>query len=424
MSHSNNLFDAIEGHRQWALELLQDLVRIPSLEGAEKPCQELIATKLKELGLNVDVWVPSGDELSSHKAYVPSQFGYEDRPNVVGKLSGRGDGRSLILSGHVDVVPTGPIESWTHSPWSGDFEDGKVYGRGACDMKGGVVSNLLAVAALQTIGVKLDGDLLVASVVDEESGGNGTLACVLRGYVGDACIFTEPTGLSQMAISGRGAQFFRITVPGQAGGIEYKHMLVNPISKAIRVYEAVETYSTMRESVVAHPLYGENNETKVPTGICKFHAGEWPSTIASHAVLEGTIECLPGENIHTIKQEFKTFMQEWSSKDPWFADHPLEIEWFGLWFEAAEIDREHPLVTTIADLAQQTTGSRPEIQGGGGSDLRIPILYGNTPTVLFGPGGGLIHSSDEWVDFEQVVTCGRILADVAINWCGGHKRLE
>ena len=106
MSRSNNLSHAIEGHRQWALELLQDLVRIPSLEGEEKPCQELIATKLKELGLNVDVWVPSGDELASHKAYVPSQFGYEDRPNVVGKLSGQGNGRSLILSGHVDVVPT------------------------------------------------------------------------------------------------------------------------------------------------------------------------------------------------------------------------------------------------------------------------------------------------------------------------------
>ncbi len=424
MSRGEDLARAIEDRREWALELLRRLIRIPSLEGAEKPCQEVVAATLRELGLDVDVWSPSIEELAAHPAYVPTEIGYANRPNVVGALAGLGDGRSLILSGHVDVVPTGPPELWTHSPWSGHVADGRVYGRGARDMKGGVVSNILAVAALQALGLRLAGDVRVASVVDEEAGGNGTLACVLRGYTGDACIFTEPTGLDRMAISGRGAQFFRITVPGQAGGTEYKHALVNPIDKAIGVYQAVEAYAVMRESAVSHPLYDGTGETKVPTGICRFHAGEWPSTIAARAVLEGTIECLPGEDIQQVKQAFKAFLQEWSSTDAWFAGHPLEVEWFGLWFEAAEIAPDHPVVTTIAGVARRVTGSAPAIRGGGGSDLRVPILYGDTPTVLFGPGGGLIHSSDEWVDFEQVLTCARILAETALAWCGEASNSE
>jgi acetylornithine deacetylase len=404
------LAEAVEAHRNEALELLQELVRTPSLEGDERACQEIVAGKLTELGLALDVWSADDEELAAHPAFIPTGRSYRDRPNVVGVLHGSGAGRSLILNGHVDVVPTGAEETWTHSPWSGHFEQGRVYGRGACDMKAGIVSNILAARAVMACGIRLQGDLIIESVVDEEAGGNGTLACVMRGYRGDACIFTEPTGLTQMAISGRGAQFFRITVPGQEGGVEYKHQLINPIAKA--------AYSIMRESVVSHPLYDHAYHTKVPTGICKFHAGEWPSTVASRAVLEGTIECLPGEDIHAVKGAFETYLMEWSAKDPWLKDHPLKLEWFGLWFDAAEIPPDHTLVEELSRVTESVTGQTPLVRGGGGSDLRLPILYGDTPAVLFGPGGGMIHSTDEYVEFEQVVSCAKILAGFALEWCG------
>ncbi len=213
-------------------------------------------------------------------------------------------------------MPIGPPETWTHGPWSGDFVDGKVYGRGSADMKGGCVSNILAVKALQNSGVNLKGDLILESVVDEEAGGNGTLACVLRGYTADACNFTEPSSLVNAAISNRGAQYFRITVPGQEGGTEYKHELVNPITKAIEVFQAVEAYSIMREFSVSHPLYDPFYFTKVPLGICKIQAGEWPSTVASQCVMEGTIECLPGEDIHEIKRISNIFFWNGQLKIP------------------------------------------------------------------------------------------------------------
>jgi acetylornithine deacetylase len=410
--------EAIETHRQEALALLRALIRVPSLEGNEKPCQDILDHKLREIGLAVDTWAPSDKALQAHPAYVPTGRSYADRPNVVGVAHGAGGGRSLILNGHVDVVPTGPTETWQHGPWSGDYVDGRVYGRGSADMKGGLVASVLAAMALKTAGIQLKGDLIVESVVDEEAGGNGTLAAVMRGYTGDACIFTEPTGLKRLAVSNRGAQFFRIIVPGEEGGIEYKHQLVNPIAKGLEVFNAVEAYSIMRESVVSHPLYETVYNTKVPTGICRFIAGEWPSTIASQATLEGSIECLPGEDIHAVKDAFRKYIEMWSAKDEWFSAHPLKLEWFGLWFDSAEILPDHPMVTTLARIAESVTGEAVIVGGAGGCDLRLPVKYGNTPAVLFGPKGAMIHSTDEYVEFEQVLTCAKVLALMACEWCG------
>ena len=418
MTKYDRIDRAIESHRAEALRLLQDLVRIPSLEGEEKPCMDLLEAKLREMGLEVDRWSPDDDELAAHPAFVPTGFSYAERPNVVGVCRGSGGGRSLKFNGHLDVVPIGPAELWQHGPWSGEYSDGKVWGRGSADMKGGVVSNLLCARALGTAGIQLQGDLILECVVDEESGGNGTLASVMRGYSADACIFTEPTGLDKVAVSNRGAQFFRITVPGEEGGIEYKHQLTNPIQKAFEVFQAVEAYSIMRESVVSHPLYDEIYFTKVPTGVCKIMAGQWPSTIASQALLEGSIECLPGEDIHAIKADFKQYIMEWSAKDPWFREHPLGIEWFGLWFDSAQIDPNHPMVGALSQAAKSVTGRDVVVGGSGGCDLRLPVLYGDTPAVLFGPSGAMIHSTDEYIEFEQVIDCARVLARMAVDWCG------
>lgn len=409
---------AVEQLRDEGLALLQELVRVPSLEGNEKPCQEIVAKHLRDMQLEVDMWTPVDAELEAHPAYVPTGKSYQERPNVVGVRRGMGSGRSLKLNGHVDVVPTGPAETWSVAPFGGEYINGRVYGRGSADMKGGVVANILMAKALKTAGIELKGDLIIEIVMDEEAGGNGTLAAVMRGYSADGCIFTEPTGLHRIAVSNRGAQYFRITVPGQEGGTEYKHQLVNPITKGMEVFQAVEAYSIMRESQVSHPLYDGFHDTKVPTGICKFHCGEWPSTIASQAILEGTIECLPGENIHAVKEDFKKYIMEWSAKDVWFKENPLKIEWFGLWFDAAEIAPDHPLVNTIIAVTQDVAGITPEPKGGGGCDLRLPVLYGNTPAVLFGPAGAMIHSTDEYIEFEEVIRCTKVLANIAVHWCG------
>jgi len=421
MSLKANIDQVVEDMREEILSLLQRLVQIPTLAGDEGPAQDIIWEKVKSLQMEMDRWDPPDDELARHPAYVPVDKPYNNRPNVVGRYRGSGEGRSLILNGHVDVVPTGPEEHWTSSPWSANFVDGKIYGRGSADMKGGLTSAIFAVQALQKAGIRLKGDLIVESVVDEETGGNGTLACILRGYKADGMIFAEPSSLGAIAVSNRGAQYFRITVSGQEGGIEYKHDLVNPITKAFELFQAVEAYSIMRESVVSHPLYDFLYNTKVPLGICKIQGGEWPSTVPSQVVLEGSIECLPGEDIQVVKEGFKKYLMEWNAKDPWLKEHPIKLDWFGLWFEAAEIAPDHQLPGMLAATAAEVTGNTPLIGGAGGCDLRLPILHGSTPAVLFGPAGGLIHSFDEYVEFEQVVACTKIFARFAMDWCGTEK---
>jgi acetylornithine deacetylase len=409
---------AVENLREEALALLQTLVRIPTLPGKEKGVQDVIAVRMIEMGLALDIWDPVDPELKTHPAYVPSDISYDGRPNVVGTWKGSGGGKKLIFNGHVDVVPTGEEKKWTHSPWGGDYIDGKVYGRGAADMKAGCVVNLMVVKALKNAGVKLKGDVILESVVDEENGGNGTLACVLRGYTGDGMVFSEPSADFALGIAQRGAQFFRLKIAGVEGSIEGRYDLVNPIGKALQVYQAVEAYSIWRESTVSHALYDPYYKVKVPLAICKIHGGEWASTIPSSCVLEGSIEALPGEDIEVVKAGFKNYLGALSLQDAWFDQHPIEVEWWGLRLESAEVSIEHPLVQAAAREIEGVIGHPPIIGGGGGCDLRLPVLYGHTPAVIYGPRGGMVHCVDEYVEFEQVITCTKVLANLAVSWCG------
>lgn len=418
MELRERIHETIVNLRQEALTLLQTLVRLPTLPGQEKLAQDVIAAQMQKLGLALDIWDPVDAELQAHPAYVPSELPYVGRPNVVEVWRGTGGGRSLIFNGHVDVVPTGAPEKWTHGPWSGDYVDGKVYGRGAADMKAGCVVNLLVVQALQQAGIRLRGDLILQSVVDEENGGNGTLACVLRGYTGDGMVFTEPSSDFALGIAQRGAQFFRLRVAGVEGSIEGRLELVNPIGKALQVYQAVEAYAAMRQAQVSHPLYDPYYRFKVPLAICKIHGGEWPSTIPATCVLEGSIEALPGEDIEQVKADFKAYLQALGLYDPWFEQHPIEVEWWGLRLESAEVPLDHPLVQAAAEEIAAVKGFPPIIGGGGGCDLRLPVLYGNTPAVIYGPRGGMVHCIDEYVEFEQVLTCAEVLANLAVRWCG------
>ncbi len=418
MDTSERIDRAVESLRAEALVLLQTLVRIPTLPGKEKAAQDVIAEVMKAMGLALDIWDPVDEKLQAHRAYVSTDIPYTGRPNVVGTWKGSGGGRKLIFNGHVDVVPTGEEGKWTHSPWSGDFVDGRVYGRGSADMKAGCVVNLMVVRALQKAGVRLQGDVILESVVDEENGGNGTLACVLRGYTGDGMVFTEPSGDFALGIAQRGAQFFRLKIAGIEGSIEGRYDLVNPIGKALQVYQAVEAYSLWRESTVSHPLYDPYYKVKVPLAICKIHGGEWASTIPSACYLEGSIEALPGEDIETVKAGFKQYLAALSLQDAWFEQHPVEVEWWGLRLESAEVSVDHPLIQIAVREIEQVTGNAPIIGGGGGCDLRLPVLYGNTPAVIYGPRGGMVHCVDEYVEFEQVITCTRVLARLAVAWCG------
>ena len=414
------LIAAAETKRERVAEVVAEAVRIPSVMGEEGPLADWFERQARRLDVEVDGWAPDEDALRAHPAYVPVEYGYRDRHNVVATRKGTGGGQTLILYSHIDTVPVDPNTHWTHDPYSGDIVDGRVYGRGAADMKGGAAVALVTLEILDELEIRFPGDVAAHFLLDEEAGGNGTLAAIQRGHYGpDAgCIMLEPTSPELMLISGRGAQFFRITVAGEEGGTEYHRDLVSAIDAAYIVYNAVKHYARMREAAVSNPLYEGRERTTVPTAICTIQAGAWPSTVPGEAVMEGTIECLPGEDIHQVVNDFERYLREIAADDPWLKDHPLTFERFGLWFEAAGIQPDDPFVLALQRASRRALGHEPRVLGGGGSDLRLPILYAGCPTVLWGPGGGPIHSVDEWVSIDQLVDMLKASLVAAVEWCG------
>lgn len=407
---------ALVEERERVTHLISDLVRIPSVND-ESGVKNYIEHFFSVMEFSVDVWEPLVQELSRHPAFVPVDYDYTERKNMVVMIKGQGGGRSLTLNGHMDVVPADPAGVWKHTdPFSGAIDNHRVYGRGSVDMKAGLAIMMVLAKVIRDLQIKLKGDLQLQFVVDEENGGNGTLACITRGYRSDATVFLEPTSPNYLVISSRGAHFFRIIVPGVEGGIEYQYSIPNAIDKAMTLFQAVKDYALWRASHADSPLYA-HDPTKIPAAICKIYAGNWPSTLPAQCVMEGSIECLPGEDIDQICQQFSSFIYEVARQDEWMRQHPPTVEWFGLRYEAGLTDPNHELVRLLTTITQKNLGITPQVVGGGGSDLRLPVLYAQSPSVLFGPAGGAIHSTDEYVEIDSVMDVLRVLGEFILQWC-------
>ena len=205
--------EAVEARRGDAVRLLQELVRVPSVTGEEGAVQEVIAGEFEKRGYAVERCVASAEQVSSYQDHVGEPGNLEARPSIVAKRVGRGGGRSLLLNAHVDTVENGDPDTWTYGPLSGEVVGDRLYGRGSCDMKGGLATHIAALDVLDALGVELDGDVTVAATVGEEDGGVGALATVLDGHRADAALITEPTRLALVPAQG-GALVFRLTIFG------------------------------------------------------------------------------------------------------------------------------------------------------------------------------------------------------------------
>lgn len=411
---------AIDKRLEMAIRITQDLTRLPSI-GDEGAVSAYIKGFLTARGIQYDSFEPDMGKLRPLRGFVPVDYGYEGRENVVAVISGRGGGKSLALNGHMDTVPADDVK-WKHgSPFSGALEDGKIYGRGSLDMKCGIAIALVLLDALTGCGISLDGDLQFHFVVDEENGGNGTLAVLDRGYRPDAIIFLESTSPGIIVAANRGAQFFKITVPGVETGVLRMASNVNAIDKAALIINGVRGYYEKRNAAVSHPLYEVYHElglTVVPVSICTINGGNWPSTLPGKIVMRGTIECLPGEDITEEKEKFKAYLEGIFDSDDWMKLNRPEIEWFGLQFEASENKMPCAIAETVRREAKIILGNEPVVTGAGGCDLRIPLLGYGIPSILYGAGGSNEHSTNEYVDIESIALTAKIIARAVLRWCG------
>jgi acetylornithine deacetylase len=399
------------------LEVLCQLVAIPSLSGKETPAQEYVAAQMEQCGLSVDVWELDFEHLRQHRAFS-AEVEREHGLGVVGMMGGESGGRSLILNGHVDVVPAGEEANWTYPPWQGSIDSGHVYGRGTADMKGGLCCALFAAKALSDTGVRLKGRLMIESVIGEEDGGVGTLAAVLRGYTADGAVVMEPTELAVVPAQA-GALNFRVTVPGRSAHGALREEGVSAIEKSIPIYQALLALEHERNQNVPDPLYAQYT---LPYALCigTMRAGTWASTVAESLTFEGRYGLAVGEDIAAARRSLEETIVRTAHADPWLREHPPLVEWWGGQFEPASIPVDHPIVETVCSAYSTITGTPARVEGVTyGADMRLLVNEGNTPTVLFGPGDvRKAHCPDEYVPVEQLVTAARTLALIALRFCG------
>jgi acetylornithine deacetylase len=412
------LVQTIDRNRDQAIAFLQQIVSIPSVTGDEGAIQAFLAVHLRTMGLNVDMWETDWEALKKHPGYRPVTRGYEGRPNIVATLKGSGGGRSVLLNGHTDVIPVGKGEGWSADPWSAHISDGRIYGRGAADMKSGVASHILALEALKAAGIKLKGDVLLNLVIDEEVSGHGTLDTVARGYHADAGISGETSDLAvQPACIGR--IWFEIEIRGKAAGIQKRYEGISGIALGNKIVKAVEELEAIRVATVRHPLY-PNALDSLPCIIGSFSAGHYPSAFPDTCLLKGSIGTLPNEDHEGVKQSLVAQIAKAAAADPWMKDHPPAVRFVGYDAEASEIARNHPIVELVCRNYTEITGKPPTISGRqGAADTRFLNKYANTPTVIFGPGStAVMHSNDEYVSIEDYVTAIKVMALSIADWCG------
>lgn len=411
---------AVEAARAEQVAFLQKMVQTASLPDHEHAVQHLVAEKLKSLGLGVE-FVPSHfDELRHHPAFGDDGFSPTERINVVGRWrgSGSGEGHSLILNGHVDVVPVGDPTLWEASPWSGTIRNGRLYGRGACDMKAGLCAGIFAIQALQQLGYRPARDVLVESVIGEESGGIGTLTTIIKGYTADAALLLEPTRLEISPVQS-GALTFRLTVHGRSIHAAMKPYGVSAIEKFTLLFQTIQQLETERHRAFKHELYADPNNI-APINIGTVRGGEWHSTVPEEVVAEGRMGVLPGESNDVARQALEGVIMAAAQADPWLSQHPPKIEWFEGQFESGQTPLDHPFLQTLGAVHQQVTGAAPVWRGVPyGSDMRLFTNHAKIAATHYGPGDvGLAHAANENVPLDEVLTVTKVVAKTIAEWCG------
>ena len=440
-----------------SVEELRALVRIPSLTGEEGPAQQYMADKLQRLGAKTtiaepdiaamferfpdvaqypthwqhDLILPYGD-LPSYAALresgLESVLNYRGRPNVVGVFAGSGDGRSLILNGHIDTVTLEPIGDWTKQPFGAEIEDGLMYGRGTSDMKGGLMAALMALTYLREAGVTLFGDVTFQSVVNEEHAGNGTLDLVCRGYTADAAIVLEPTNNS-IAVSHPGGLYWQVTVPGTArspgarwqNGIKHGTSAIEKLPGIIDALLAVEAHYN------AAMITGTNDPTAVAPFslvIGKVLGGYYETVTAAEAQLRGGAYFQPGVGqIRDVMKSFTESIGQANRRDAYLAGNPAKLEFL----HHDDSTQQSPDIAIAAAMSESLArlGAAGDIRPGPfACDMRHLVNQGGIPAVIFGPGTiAQAHKPDEHIAISEYLECIEYLIDFIPAWCSLRPEL-
>jgi acetylornithine deacetylase len=446
----NEIVSSVDKNREAYFELLQNAVKIPSLTGEEGNAQEFIADCLKNLGMAVQCWEPNMAEIFrmfpeaaqypthwQHDLILPydtlpsyeeligsgkqSVLNYKNRPNVLGRLPGKGGGKSLLINGHIDTVTVEPRSDWAQDPFGAHIDGDRLYGRGSADMKGGLIAALCAVQSLVECGAELKGELLFSSVVNEEHAGNGALSMICRGIAADAAIVCEPSG-NNVFTATPGDVYWDVTVKGRprSPGARWKGREQEGVSAIEKLPPIVEGLLNLEKEYnlkTPDPLYSDNNAFSCVIG--EISGGTYATVTASKCTMRGCVYFCHGlGTVQEIMNDIKFYIQAATEKDPWFEKYPACVS-FLHHRNSSKCPPEHGIIETVGEAIQAATGRLPKVGGAPyGSDMDMLINQAGIPTVILGPGSiAQAHKADEYVSIEQYISCIKALSLSMYRWC-------
>jgi|LDZT01.1.fsa_nt_gi acetylornithine deacetylase len=399
------------------IEYAKKIISFPTISGKEFKAQNYVKEVLKSLEFQkIDIWDPDINQLKKHPAFISERKNFNNSPNVVGIKKGTGGGKSLILNSHIDIVPEGDINNWTVDPFKGIVKNGNIYGRGVSDMKGSHAPIFIVLRALQEIGLELKGDIIFESVIEEEAGGVGSLACAIKGYKADAAIIPEPSDFN-ICPAQQGSTWFRITIHGKAAHGGKRYLGESAIEKIPFIINSIRELEKYINEKYYTDLY-KGNPMPFCINIGKINGGNWPSAVPDEVKIEGRMGIPPAISLQEAWRLFEEWIINGSRKDPWLKIHQPIIEWFGAYWDSAQIDEKDQIVDIIKECYRNTLKEEPLVSGTPwGTDAAMLTKYSNTPTVIFGPGA-TAHDADENVPINKLMDYAKILSCILINWCG------
>lgn len=428
----------LDAEPDWTVDLASRLVRIPSvnpkfptgngdvdISGREAEVQALLDGELRALGLTTRQW----DALPG-------------RPNLVAKTPAGDPDKSLILCGHVDVVPVGDASAWSWPPFSGEVRDGRLLGRGSQDMKAGLACCVGAIRAIRKAGIELDGQFALHSVVDEEAGGFGARSAVAEGEHAAAVIVAEP-GQGEIFLCQGGLEWLRVTIRGRQGHSAYRYTGYwpqphaartgnEPVSAAdiaTRFLMALRDYEAGVARSKSHPLMpaGVNH---FGVGVVQIGAGMGadglpqilsnPGIVPDVAVIDIDMKFLPHEKTAEVRADFEAFVAGFCASDPWLRDNPITVEWdlYGLHFPPMNTSPDHPIVGSIRAARERLGHAQTILRGSIGVTDGAHYAAAGMQALRYGPAGANQHGADEWADVASIRETTKILAAAVIDWCG------
>lgn len=409
------------------VRLLRRLVAVNSVavppDGNEAPAQRVLYRFLGDHRVDTEMYNVAAFLARSRDPGVRRERHYRGRRNLIARLAGSGRGRSLLLSGHIDTVPPG-LRPWTHGPWSAAVRQGRIYGLGSYDMKGGLAANAAVLATLKRSKIRLAGDLLCESVVDEEyGGGGGTLAGRLRGDNADACVIPEPTNLAIYRASRGGYVFDLVTELAEATDYFSQEEVASPAIPLGRLLGWVDSWRARRRRVGQRGVYAAFPDP-APVQVLAVEANRFdpgvPLSVPLRAGVRLYFQFLPHEDVPAVIRDIKRSLDRFCDRDPFFRSH--RPEWCPLFdppLLGHELAAEHPWTQCLVASARSVLGPQALLTAAEyPCDAFIFARRQGIPTLLFGPRGAGAHSPDEYVEIASVMKTAEVLLAAALEWCG------